>query len=193
MQAEKAAEEEAAEAKAAAKGPAPPPTALLGYAPSPNGATSKPATGKYSWTPGFFDSRKKSAAAALQITASSSSMDEPQSSGHCLDNAVAASGNQSPAKHVTAGRVAAEGKDYGDVWRDAAEHKSEPSSGRCCWLPLPHSLRLTSQAFGGLNRDARELLWLDCSDSLGTLCYTLARGVPAISSKAPCSATLQQC
>ena len=140
-QAEKAAEEEAAEARAAAKGPAPPPTAVLGYAPSPNGATSKPVTGKYSWVPGFFDNRKKPA--ALQMIASSRLMDEPKSTSPRSDSAEAASANQSSAQLATAETgisEVAEDKDYGDVWRDAAEHKSEPSSGWSCWLPVPHSL-----------------------------------------------------
>lgn len=140
IQEAEAAEAEAAEARAAATGPAPPPTAILGFVPSDGPSNPAPVTGKYSWPAGFFQKRKQSHAATLQITASSTlhSQSSMQSQGSLQQdnasgdshNAVQTSGSAGPNKETDAAAhkskddssSAEEGtdKDHGAAWRDAA-------------------------------------------------------------------------
>ncbi|DBA77262.1 TPA: hypothetical protein ACH3X2_008458 [Trebouxia sp. C0005] len=120
-QAEKAAEEEAAASRAAAKGPARPPTAMLGFAPTLHTSDEpQSATGKHSWPADFFNSsRKRCHAAALGSENGSEISGAVQL--ECL-------GSGAESSHVTAaveadGVDSETGRDYGAAWRDAAHFK----------------------------------------------------------------------
>ena len=125
-QAEKAAEEEAAAGRAAAKDTARPPTAMLGFAPTSHTSDEpQSATGKHSWPAVFFDSsRKRRHAAAL------GSENGSESSGAVQLESL---GSGAESSHVTAA-VEADGvdrqigRDYGAAWRDAAHFSPAPAS-----------------------------------------------------------------
>jgi len=117
-QAEKAAEEDAAAGRAAASGPARPPTTMLGFTPTshtPNEPQS--ATGKHSWPANFFDiGRKRRHATAL------GSENGSETSGAVQLESL---GNGAESSQVIAaveadGVDGEGGQDYGAAWRDAA-------------------------------------------------------------------------
>jgi len=118
-QAEKAAKEEAAAARAAASGPARPPTALLGFAPAPQASgRAQSATGKYSWPANFFDdSKKKRSSEAAALDASEQGSETSGAFGR------GSRGSGAVSSEVVNGEEAGgdSGQDYGAVWRDAAQ------------------------------------------------------------------------
>ncbi|KAL0017880.1 hypothetical protein WJX77_007036 [Trebouxia sp. C0004] len=119
-QAEKAAEEEAAAGRAAAKGPARPPTAMLGFAPISHTLNEPPsATGKCSWPANFFDSSRKRHHAAAPDSENGS-----ETSGAVQLESLGSGAESSleTAAVEADGGDGEIGQDYGAAWRDAAHY-----------------------------------------------------------------------